>query len=87
MKPPIYILGAGIGGLAAAIHLAARGYDVTILEQNPAVGGKMSEMRAEGFRWDTGPSVITMRGGVRGTVPCGGAAPARTISPCCRSSR
>lgn len=62
MKPPIYILGAGIGGLSAAIHLAARGYDVTILEQNAAVGGKMSEMRVEGFRWDTGPSVITMRG-------------------------
>lgn len=58
----ILILGAGIGGLSAAIHLAARGRKVTILEQNPAVGGKMSEIRAEGFRFDTGPSVITMRG-------------------------
>jgi phytoene desaturase len=58
----IIILGAGIGGLSAAIHLAARGRKVTILEQNPAVGGKMSEIRAEGFRFDTGPSVITMRG-------------------------
>lgn len=59
---PILILGAGIGGLSAAIHLAARGRKVTILEQNPTVGGKMSEIRADGFRWDTGPSVITMRG-------------------------
>jgi phytoene desaturase len=59
---PILILGAGIGGLSAAIHLAARGHKVTILEQNPAVGGKMSEVTAEGFRFDTGPSVITMRG-------------------------
>jgi phytoene desaturase len=61
-KSPIIILGAGIGGLSAAIHLAVKGYNVTILEQNPAVGGKMSEIRENGFRWDTGPSVITMRG-------------------------
>jgi phytoene dehydrogenase-like protein len=58
---PILILGAGIGGLSAAIHLAASGHNVTVLEQNPAVGGKMSEIAAEGFRFDTGPSVITMR--------------------------
>jgi phytoene dehydrogenase-like protein len=55
------IIGAGIGGLSAAIHLAAAGQRVTILEQNPAVGGKMGEMVADGFRWDVGPSVITMR--------------------------
>ncbi len=59
---PILILGAGIGGLSAAIHLAASGHKVTVLEQNPAVGGKMSEITAQGFRFDTGPSVITMRG-------------------------
>ena len=58
----ILILGAGIGGLSAAIHLAAKGHKVTVLEQNPAVGGKMAEITAQGFRWDTGPSVITMRG-------------------------
>lgn len=57
----ILILGAGIGGLSAAIHLAAKGYRVTMLEQNPAVGGKMSEIQADGFRFDTGPSIITMR--------------------------
>ncbi|PWH18586.1 MAG: phytoene desaturase [Anaerolineae bacterium] len=62
MKPPILILGAGIGGLSAAIHLAASGLNVTILEQNPTVGGKMAEITENGFRWDTGPSVITMRG-------------------------
>lgn len=58
---PIIIIGAGIGGLSAAIRLAAAGERVLVLEQNPAVGGKMSEVRAAGFRWDTGPSVITMR--------------------------
>jgi phytoene desaturase len=62
MTTPILILGAGIGGLSAAIHLAASGYNVTVLEQNPAVGGKMAEVTENGFRWDTGPSVITMRG-------------------------
>ncbi len=57
----VTILGAGIGGLAAAIHLAKAGRRVTIYEQNEQVGGKMGEHRAQGFRWDTGPSVITMR--------------------------
>ncbi len=57
----VLIIGAGIGGLSAAIHLAAAGAHVTVLEQNAAVGGKMSEIAQDGFRWDTGPSVITMR--------------------------
>jgi len=60
-SPPIIIIGAGIGGLSAAIRLAAAGKRVIILEKNARVGGKMSEYEANGFRWDTGPSVITMR--------------------------
>jgi phytoene desaturase len=58
---PIVIIGAGIGGLSAAIRLAAAGQHVAIYEQGSYVGGKMNEVRAEGFRWDTGPSVVTMR--------------------------
>src|SRR5690349_2230497 len=58
---PIVIIGAGIGGLSAAIRLAAKGQRVLVLEQNAQVGGKMSQIGADGFRWDTGPSVITMR--------------------------
>lgn len=57
----ILIIGAGIGGMSAAIRLAAAGQRVTVLEQNPQVGGKMYEITADGYRWDTGPSVITMR--------------------------
>ncbi|MBK8430049.1 MAG: FAD-dependent oxidoreductase [Chloroflexi bacterium] len=55
------IIGAGIGGLSTAIRLAAAGQKVAIYEQNTAVGGKMSQITAAGYRWDTGPSVITMR--------------------------
>ena len=58
---PIIIIGAGVGGLSAAIRLAAAGQRVVVLEQNTTVGGKMGEVTAAGFRWDTGPSVITMR--------------------------
>lgn len=47
--------------MSAAIHLASAGRRVLVLEQNARVGGKMGEMRQDGFRWDTGPSVITMR--------------------------
>ena len=60
-RKPVVIIGAGIGGLSAAIRLAAAGRRVIVLEQNPAAGGKMSQIVQDGFRWDTGPSVITMR--------------------------
>jgi len=58
---PIVVIGAGIGGLSAAIRLAAAGQRVVMFEQNPRVGGKMSQHADAGFYWDTGPSIITMR--------------------------
>jgi len=61
MTEPVIVVGAGIGGLSAAIRLAAAGQRVIVLEKNANPGGKMSEVRAAGYRWDTGPSVITMR--------------------------
>ena len=61
MSAPVVVVGAGIGGLSAAIRLALAGQRVLVLEANDTVGGKMSEWRADGFRCDTGPSVITMR--------------------------
>lgn len=57
----VVVIGAGIGGLSAAIRLAAAGRRVTVLEQGAQVGGKMSQVVQDGYRWDTGPSVITMR--------------------------
>lgn len=58
---PIIVIGAGIGGLSAAVRLAAAGRRVVVYEQNERAGGKMGQVTADGFRWDTGPSVITMR--------------------------
>jgi phytoene desaturase len=58
---PFVVIGAGLGGLSAAIHLAAAGQRVVAFEKNGAVGGKMRHVTAGGFEWLTGPSVITMR--------------------------
>ncbi len=57
----VIIVGAGIGGLATAIRLAAAGRAVRVFEQSEKPGGKMHLIESDGFRWDTGPSVITMR--------------------------
>jgi len=57
---PIVVIGAGVGGLSTAIRLAAAGQKVLILEKNERVGGKMVQVQADGYTWDTGPSVITM---------------------------
>lgn len=54
------ICGAGIGGLVTAIRLADKGMPVEIYEKNFYAGGKMGEFRKDGFRFDTGPSVISM---------------------------
>ena len=54
------VIGAGVGGLSAAIGLAARGAKVTVLEKNANVGGKLNVWEKEGFRFDTGPHVLTM---------------------------
>jgi phytoene desaturase len=54
------IIGAGIGGIGSAIRLAAKGYDVTVYEQSPIPGGKISQIKKDGFRFDTGPSLFTL---------------------------
>jgi 1-hydroxycarotenoid 3,4-desaturase len=57
----VAVIGAGIGGLACALHLAAYGLDVVVIERAPAPGGKMREIEIDGRRIDAGPTVFTMR--------------------------
>lgn len=56
----ITIIGAGLGGLSAAGLLAAKGHQVSVFEKNANAGGKMNIIESEGFRFDTGPSLLTM---------------------------
>lgn len=57
----VVVVGAGIGGLVAAVTLAARGLDVTVLEAADAPGGKMRRVVVDGEPVDSGPTVFTMR--------------------------
>ena len=58
MKTAI-VIGAGFGGLAAAIRLRARGYRVQVFEANEQAGGRAAVWRQDGFTFDAGPTVIT----------------------------
>ncbi|WP_374949039.1 1-hydroxycarotenoid 3,4-desaturase CrtD [Mucilaginibacter sp.] len=54
------IIGAGIAGIASAIRLAVKGYAVEVFEANSYPGGKLSEIELNGYRFDAGPSLLTM---------------------------
>lgn len=56
----VVIVGAGFGGLAAGIRLATAGVAVTMLEREPGPGGRAGRLERDGYRFDTGPSVLTM---------------------------
>ena len=60
-KDRVAVIGAGAGGLTAAIDLARRGADVTVFESAAAPGGKMRRVEAAGVGIDAGPTVFTMR--------------------------
>jgi len=55
----IIVVGAGLGGLAAAIRLQAAGYQVTLLEKRAQLGGRAAQLKADGYTFDMGPSIIT----------------------------
>jgi diapolycopene oxygenase len=56
----IIVIGAGLGGMSAAIALAAAGYSVEVFEKNAKVGGKLNLLQANGFTFDLGPSILTL---------------------------
>ena len=57
----VVVVGAGVGGLAAAIDLAGSGFEVTVVERAPTPGGKMREVAVAGVHVDSGPTVLTMK--------------------------
>jgi phytoene desaturase len=54
------VIGAGLGGLSAAIHLARQGWQVDVIERNARSGGRMNVIEAEGFKIDMGPTMLMM---------------------------
>src|SRR5205085_10248697 len=53
------VVGAGVGGLAAAVRLAAAGHRVTLVEAQADLGGRARQLRDAGFTWDMGPTIVT----------------------------
>ncbi|WP_297847442.1 phytoene desaturase family protein [Mycobacterium sp.] len=56
----VVVIGAGLAGLSAALHLAGRGRTVTVVEREPWPGGRAGRLDVDGYRIDTGPTVLTM---------------------------
>ncbi|SHL85114.1 phytoene desaturase [Roseovarius litoreus] len=60
MKPHAIIIGAGLGGLASAMRLGAKGYRVTVLDRLDSPGGRGSSITQNGHRFDLGPTIVTV---------------------------
>ena len=59
MAKKIIIIGSGFGGMASALRMRAKGYDVTLLEKHPDLGGRARVFKKDKFTYDGGPTVIT----------------------------
>jgi len=60
MSKKVTIIGAGLGGLATGLRLAKNGFEVEILEKNEQAGGRLNQLKKDGFTFDTGPSFFSM---------------------------
>jgi phytoene desaturase len=60
LSKKVIVVGAGTAGLASAIRLQNKGYDVEIYEKNPKVGGRMYQLEEKGFKFDVGPTIVMM---------------------------
>lgn len=56
----VAVVGAGVGGMCAAIRLATAGHDVVVLERSPVTGGKLATLAEGGFTFDLGPTLLTL---------------------------
>jgi phytoene desaturase len=62
------IIGGGLAGLAASVELARRGVEVTLVEKNRHLGGKMNVLERDGFTFDMGPTILTLPEVIRGVI-------------------
>ena len=60
MNKKVLIVGAGLGGLATGLRLAKKGFTVEIVEKNSQAGGRLNQIKKDGFTFDTGPSFFSM---------------------------
>jgi phytoene desaturase len=60
LQKKVIVVGAGLGGLATALRLAKKGYNVEIIEKNSQAGGRLNQLKKDGFTFDTGPSFFSM---------------------------
>jgi phytoene dehydrogenase-like protein len=56
----VIVIGSGLAGLASACTLAARGYSVAVVEKNEWLGGKAALLEDKGYRFDMGPTILTL---------------------------
>jgi len=68
----VVVVGAGLGGLGAALRLQGAGHDVVVAEQREQPGGRAGQIRDGGYTWDTGPSLVTMPWVLEETFAAGG---------------
>lgn len=61
MKKQVVVVGAGLGGLSAAIHARLAGHNVLVLERASQVGGKAAGIETQGYKLDPGPSIIILK--------------------------
>ena len=59
MKKKLIVIGSGFGGMAAALRMRSKGYEVTLLEKHPDLGGRARVFKKGDFIYDAGPTVIT----------------------------
>ncbi len=67
-KPTAILIGGGLAGLSCAVELTSAGFAVTVVEKNAHLGGKMNVLHEGGFKFDMGPTILTMPDVVRGII-------------------
>ena len=87
----VVVIGAGLAGLATACHLSGSGHEVTVVEREDIPGGRAGRIHRDGFTFDTGPTVLTMRGLLDDVVSAAGGdleklLPMQRLDPAYRAS-